>query len=94
MNIRQVVETCDIGTILYSYGFGLNKMELIGKCTKDHSAYVYEKSVNRSSLLPDYYDGYFLTPQEAYDNAINNCNKQIEFMRREIERLERERKKY
>lgn len=84
MNIRQVIDTCPIGAILYRHTFGTRRFKLLAVYKPNHTAFLLDMSTNTAWAEPDYQDGYFMTEEEAIEWRKNCIRKQIEKLNREL----------
>lgn len=88
MTVRDVVKKCAVGTVLYRYTMGVSRLKLIAVHKKSHSA-LFEDSMNMPYLCHDYYDGFFLTEQEAVSFRKECITAQIDRLKKELAALER-----
>lgn len=84
MTIRQVIDNCKIGTILYRYTLGLNKFKLLAVHKDTHTAFLLDIQTNSAWAEYDYKDGYFLTEKEAVDDRKSCIKKQIDKLNQEL----------
>lgn len=89
MNIRQVIDTCSIGTVLYRYTLGLSKFKLLAVYKPNHQAFMLDTENKSAWTEYDYQDGYFKTEKEAMIWRISCINKQIDDLTKEREILNR-----
>lgn len=84
MTIRQVIENCKIGTILYRYTLGMHKFKLLAAHKDTHTAFLLDIQTNSAWAEYDYQDGYFLTEKEAVDFRKKCIKRQIEKLNQEL----------
>lgn len=88
MNIRQIVDSCKVGTILYRYTLGLHKFKLLSVHKETHTAFLLDMQTNSPWAEYSYQDGYFLTEKEAVDYRKECLKRQIESLQNEKSHIE------
>lgn len=91
MKVRDIVDTCSLGDIFYSYTLGgMSRAKLVGVSKADHTALFLDLNTNQSYLAYDYADWYFKTPEEALKYRRNSLLTQIKRLQGELDGINRQ----
>lgn len=100
MNIKDIVNLYNQGKIpdgiIYNYTFSLTKYKIlsvaVGKGTTGHYhyAFVLQMDIKLPMCFEGYQKGFFLTPHEAINDAIDAKQRRIKDLKKDIEKLQKE----